>query len=40
MEVVQLKEKIKGFITDYIMSHDDNGLFRQPLIGFSSVEDE
>lgn len=35
-----MKEKIKGFITDYIMSHDDNGLFRQPLIGFSSVEDE
>jgi len=34
-----LREKIQGFITDYVMNHNHNGLFREPLIGFSSAED-
>ncbi len=40
MEVVGLREKIEGFITDYIMSHNDNELFRKPLIGYSRADDE
>lgn len=35
-----MREKIEKFIIDYVMSHNDNELFRKPLIGFSSASDE
>jgi len=35
-----LREKIEGFITDYVLSHNDNDFFRKPLVGFSSASDE
>lgn len=35
-----MKEKIQKFITDYVLSHNKDELFRAPLIGFSSAGDE
>ncbi len=35
-----MKEKIEEFITDYVLSKNKDGFFREPLIGFSRAKDE
>lgn len=35
-----MKEKIEAFIRDYVMTHNEDELFREPLVGFSSADDE
>lgn len=35
-----MQKKIKDFIINYVISHNEDELFREPLIGFSSVNDE
>lgn len=35
-----MKEKIEEFIINYVLDHNKDDFFREPLIGFSSAKDE